>query len=303
MTDVLIVGAGPAGLTAAVYACRAGLRAAVFDKAFYGGQAAITPEIENYPAIRRITGPDFAQKLYDQARELGADIRFEEVFSLELAGTTKIVRTGGGDYEGRTVILAHGVQRRKLGCPGEEELQGKGVSYCATCDGAFFKGKDVAVVGGGNTALEDALYLAENCRTVTIVHRRSVFRAEQPLIEAVKRHPSIRLQMGYEVERIEGENTVEAVWIREQKGGEALRLPISGVFVAIGYEPDNAWLEGQLELDAQGYIQSGESCTTALKGVFVAGDNRRKPLRQIVTAAADGAVAAHQAASLLHVYA
>lgn len=300
MTDMLIVGAGPAGLTAAIYARKAGLSVTVFDKVVYGGQAAITPEIANYPAIDRITGPEFAQRLYDQAVGLGADIRFEEVRSLRLTGDIKIARTGSGTYEARTVILAHGVRRRKLGCPGEEELLGKGVSYCATCDGAFFRGKDVAVVGGGNTALEDALYLAELCRSVTIIHRRASFKGEKPLVAAVAESPSIRKLMGYEVERIEGEKEVHALLLRGQDGEERLRWPVHGVFIAIGYEPDNAWLEGQVELDPQGYILSDESCTTALEGVYVAGDNRRKPLRQIVTAASDGAVAAHQAAAWLH---
>ena len=302
MTDILIVGAGPAGLTAALYARRAGMSVTVFDKAVYGGQAAITPEIENYPAIDGITGPEFAQRLYEQAAGLGADIRFEEVTSLRLAGEAKVARTGGGTYEARAVILAHGVRRRKLVCPGEEELLGKGVSYCATCDGAFFRDKDVAVVGGGNTALEDALYLAEVCRCVTLIHRRAAFRGEKPLADAVRAHTAIRKLMGYEVERIEGEGKVEALLLRENGGSEPLRLPVSGAFIAIGYEPDNAWLEGQIDLDPEGYILSDEGCATNLKGVFVAGDNRRKPLRQIVTAAADGAVAAHQAAVYLHLY-
>ena len=302
MTDILIVGAGPAGLTAAVYARRAGMNVIVFDKGFYGGQAAITPEIENYPAITSITGPDFAQKLYDQALGLGAEIRFEEVESLRLTSDEKRAVTSSGDYQGRTVILAHGVRRRHLECPGEEELLGKGVSYCATCDGAFFKEKDVAVVGGGSTALEDALFLAKYCRSVTLVHRRGNFRGEKPLVDAIAKQANITTLMEHEVERIEGKNQVEALLLHNRGEEERRRLPIAGVFIAIGYEADNAWLEGQLPLDPQGYIQSDETCTTSLPGVYVAGDNRRKPLRQIVTAAADGAVAAHQAASYLHLF-
>lgn len=302
MTDILIVGAGPAGLTAAVYARRAGMNVIVFDKGFYGGQAAITPEIENYPAIASITGPDFAQKLYDQALGLGAEIRFEEVKSLRLTGDEKGAVTRFGDYKGRTVILAHGVRRRHLECPGEEELLGKGVSYCATCDGAFFKEKDVAVVGGGSTALEDALFLAKYCRSVTLVHRRGNFRGEKPLVDAIAKQANITALMEHEVERIEGKNQVEALLLHSRGKEDRRRLPIAGVFIAIGYEADNTWLEGQLPLDPQGYIQSDETCTTSLPGVYVAGDNRRKPLRQIVTAAADGAVAAHQAASYLHLF-
>ena len=181
-------------------------------------------------------------------------------------------------------------------------MLGKGVSYCATCDGAFFKEKDVAVVGGGSTALEDALFLAKYCRSVTLVHRRGNFRGEKPLVDAIAKQANIIALMEHEVERIEGNNQVEALLLYSRGEEERRRLPIAGVFIAIGYEADNAWLEGQLPLDPQGYIQSDETCTTSLPGIYVAGDNRRKPLRQIVTAAADGAVAAHQAASFLHLF-
>lgn len=300
MTDILIVGAGPAGLTAAVYACRAGMQVTVFDKSIYGGQAAVTKDIENFPAIENINGADFSHRLYKQALKAGADIRFEEVRSLKLSESIKTAETSSGSYQARAVILgAHGVRRRHLECPGEKEFFGKGVSYCATCDGYFYKNKDVAVVGGGNTALEDAIFLSQYCRSVTLIHRRAAFRAEKTLVDAVRKQPKIRCIIGSTVERIEGDAAVNTLILRGGGSG-TFRLGVSGVFIAIGYEPDNAWLEGQLPLDSLGYILSDESCSTALPGVFVAGDNRRKILRQLVTAASDGAVAAYQAASYIH---
>ena len=300
MTDILIVGAGPAGLTAAVYACRAGMQVTVFDKSIYGGQAAVTKDIENFPAIENINGADFSHRLYKQALKAGADIRFEEVRSLKLSESIKTAETSSGSYQARAVILAHGVRRRHLECPGEKEFFGKGVSYCATCDGYFYKNKDVAVVGGGNTALEDAIFLSQYCRSVTLlIHRRAAFRAEKTLVDAVRKQPEIRCIIGSTVERIEGDAAVNTLILRGGGSG-TFRLGVSGVFIAIGYEPDNAWLEGQLPLDSLGYILSDESCSTALPGVFVAGDNRRKILRQLVTAASDGAVAAYQAASYIH---
>ena len=299
MTDILIVGAGPAGLTAAVYACRAGMQVTVFDKSIYGGQAAVTKDIENFPAIENINGADFSHRLYKQALKAGADIRFEEVRSLKLSESIKTAETSSGSYQARAVILAHGVRRRHLECPGEKEFFGKGVSYCATCDGYFYKNKDVAVVGGGNTALEDAIFLSQYCRSVTLIHRRAAFRAEKTLVDAVRKQPEIRCIIGSTVERIEGDAAVNTLILRGGGSG-TFRLGVSGVFIAIGYEPDNAWLEGQPPLDSLGYILSDESCSTALPGVFVAGDNRRKILRQLVTAASDGAVAAYQAASYIH---
>ena len=299
MTDILIVGAGPAGLTAAVYACRAGMQVTVFDKSIYGGQAAVTKDIENFPAIENINGADFSHRLYKQALKAGADIRFEEVRSLKLSESIKTAETSSGSYQARAVILAHGVRRRHLECPGEKEFFGKGVSYCATCDGYFYKNKDVAVVGGGNTALEDAIFLSQYCRSVTLIHRRASFRAEKTLVDAVRKQPKIRCIIGSTVERIEGDASVNTLILRGGGSG-TFRLGVSGVFIAIGYEPDNVWLEGQLPLDSLGYILSDESCSTALPGVFVAGDNRRKILRQLVTAASDGAVAAYQAASYIH---
>lgn len=298
ISDMLIIGAGPAGLTAAIYGLRAGLSATVFDRGVYGGQVAQTAEVENYPAVLRISGPDFAQAIYRQAAELGADIRMEAVERVELEGARKRVSTPEGMYEGRTVVIANGAKRRLLGCEGEEAFTGRGVSYCATCDGAFFRGRDVAVVGGGNTALEDALYLANLCRRVTLIHRRDSFRGQKLLADAVEKRENIDILFRHEVARIEGEQTVSGVVVRGADGGQT-RLEVAGVFIAIGYEPDNALFAAQLPLDENGYISAGEDCRTSIPGVYAAGDNRAKPLRQIVTAAADGAVAASQAANYI----
>lgn len=298
MVDILIIGAGAAGLTAAIYAKRAGHTAVVLDRGTYGGQAAITNEIENYPAVEKITGVEFAMRLYRQALDQGADVRFEEVTRAALTKTVKQISTDAAEYQARTVILANGAKRRLLGVPGEETYTGHGVSYCATCDGAFFRGKRVAVVGGGSVALEDALYLSNLCEHVTVIHRRDRFTAETPLIRATEGRANLTVRFGATVERIEGEGG--AVTSAVLRTGEATEtLPLSAVFIAVGYEPDNGLFAGELALDPQGYIRAGEDCRTSLEGVFAAGDCRTKELRQIITAAADGAVAAFQAGKML----
>ncbi len=294
MIDVLIIGAGCAGLTAAIYAKRAGHSVVVLEKFFHGGQISVTNEVENYPAIDKISGPDLANRIYEQAAALGADIRYEDVTAVALEGPVKRVTTSGGTYEARTVIVANGVQRRKLQCPGEEKFLGRGVSYCATCDGAFFKGRDAAVIGGGNTALEDALFLANLCRRVYIVHRRDAYRGEKLLAEAVAARDNILPLFNRTVESIGGADTVESITLWDVQGGARETLPVSAVFVAIGMQPDNGMFAA-LGLDENGYIQADESCMTRVPGVFVAGDTRTKWLRQIITAAADGAVAASRA--------
>ncbi len=298
-SDVLIIGAGPAGLTAAMYVCRAGWTATVLDKGFYGGQMAITPEVENYPGVLRTAGPDLSKNMYEQAMEFGAQIVFEEVQKVTFNSQHKTVVTSKGRYEGRSVIVANGAKRRHLGCPGEETFAGRGVSYCATCDGAFFKNREVVLVGGGNTALEDALYLAQICHGVTLVHRRGSFRGERRLAQAVLEHPRIRVVYHSTVTEIQGDHSVNAVLIRDENTGETVPVPTAAVFIAIGYEPDNRLFSPPIALDQAGYIQAGEDCRTNIEGVFAAGDCRTKPLRQIVTATADGAVAAFQAGAYL----
>lgn len=298
MYEIAIIGGGPAGLTAALYAKRAGFRTLLLEGGVLGGQAAATPDIENWPGTGHISGAEFSEQLYQQTRALGAEIRFEAALGLDAEGPRKTVRTAAGAYEARAVILANGVKRRKLGASGEERLAGRGVSYCATCDGNFFRGKEVAVVGGGNTALEDALYLSTLCPAVWLIHRRRDFRGERRLAEGVRSTANIHLLMQTHVTEIWGENAVSGLTLEGPEGGRT--LPVAGVFIAVGLEPDNAAFSPPLELDGWGYVRSGCDCRTSVPGVFAAGDTRAKDLRQLVTAAADGATAAFQAGLYLH---
>ncbi len=297
MYDIIIIGAGPAGLTAAIYAKRAGYSALLLEGGTPGGQAATTPDIENWPGSKQVSGPDFAMNLYEQAQALGTDIRFERVASLADNGTSKTVTTGVGAYEGRTVIIANGVRRRKLEVPGEERLAGRGVSYCATCDGNFFRGRDTAVVGGGNTALEDALFLANICPNVYLVHRRDTFKAERHLIDALAAAPNIHVLLSHKVVEVQGEQAVTSLLVEGPDG--RCSLPVAGVFAAVGLAPDNQVFSPPLELNEAGYIIAGEDTRTNVPGIFAAGDTRVKDLRQLVTAAADGASAASQAGRYL----
>lgn len=297
--DIVIIGAGPAGLSAAVYARRAGLTVAVLEQNIYGGQIVNTPEVENYPGVGRQTGVELAMALYNQAAETGADIILEGVTEVHLGQDPKVVVTAGGEYEAGAVIIANGAKRRLLGCPGEDTFSGRGVSYCATCDGAFFRGKEVSIVGGGNTALEDALFLANNCSKVYLIHRRDQFRGSKILVDAVVAKQNIEILYDSTVEEVTGSDKVEAIRVRSKLSGEETQLPVSALFVAVGLAPENSLFEGQVQLSEAGYIAAGEDCCTSCDGVFVAGDTRTKELRQIVTAAADGAVAATAAARWL----
>ena len=299
MTDVMIIGAGTAGMTAAIYAARAGLKTLIFDKSFYGGQITSATDIENYPGIDRISGVDFSQKLYEQAQALGAEFLFDPVDRLEAQSESFSAYTPNGIYTGSTVIAAPGAQRRKLNCPGEDRLTGRGVSYCATCDGAFFRGKTVAVAGGGNTALEDALFLANICSCVYLIHRRREFRAEKYLQSAVYKKHNITPLLDSFVKENSGSEQVQALTVENKQTGTQQELAVDGIFVAVGLEPDTSLFAPLAELDQNGYFVAGEDCRTRVPGLFVAGDARRKPLRQLVTAAADGAVAAAQAAEYL----
>ncbi|HGM1122276.1 TPA: thioredoxin-disulfide reductase [Clostridioides difficile] len=301
MVDIIVIGAGPAGLTSAIYAMRAGLSVTVFEKNIYGGQVASTSEVENYPAVQKISGVEFSNNIYNQAVAQGVDIQFDEVEEINLEEKVKVVKTSSGEHKAKAVILANGVERRKLGCAGEKEFTGRGVSYCATCDGAFFKDKEVAIVGGGNTALEDALFLANNCTKVYLIHRRDSFRGEEVLEKSVKARKNIEILYSHGVEKIEGENTVSKIEVKNLKTEEKRTIDVSGIFIAIGLKPNNKMFENVLDLDEGGYIISDESCTTSVEGVYVAGDSRTKFLRQIITAASDGAIAAVQAANYINV--
>lgn len=297
MIDVLIIGGGPAGLSAAIYAKRAGVSTLVLEQSIYGGQITNTPEVENYPGVLKISGADLAMLLYEQVNDLGVEVRLEGVESLDLTGPVKTVRTAQETYEARTVIIANGAKRRKLECPGEERLAGHGVSYCATCDGAFFRGKEVAIVGGGNTALEDALFLSNHCSMVHLVHRRDAFRGSKILADAVLARENIQIHYDSVTQEIQGDSKVSAIVLKNVKTDAVETVPVSGVFVAVGLAPDNGIFAGQVELDPAGYIVAGEDCKTSQEGVYAAGDTRTKEVRQIITAAADGAVAAVEAAN------
>lgn len=301
--DILIIGAGPAGLTAAIYARRAGLSTLILEDTTYGGQMANTPEVENYPGFEKISGAELSMNLYNQAIAQGADFQFDGVTSVSLDRSPKLVTTRSKKtYEARAVIIANGAKRRKIGIPGEEEFSGRGVSYCATCDGGFFRGKTTLVIGGGNTAVEDALYLSNLCKTVHIIHRRDEFRAGRVLVDTMLKKENIVVHydtVPLEILPNEGGQMVGSVRVKNVKSEAESDIEVNGVFVAVGTVPDNAIFKDALELDKTGYIIADESCATSIPGVFVAGDTRTKALRQIVTAAGDGAVAASQAGQFL----
>lgn len=300
MTDVIIIGAGPAGMTAAIYAVRSGLKTIIFEGSLYGGQIINTPEIENYPSVSKISGMELAQNMYDQVKNIGADIRFEAVTGISDNGSTKTVVTDNQTYETKTVIIANGAKHRKLDIDGEEQFSGKGVSYCATCDGSFFAGKTAVVIGGGNTALEDAIYLSNICEKVYIVHRRDEFRGEQTLVNTINSKDNIEKLMGYIPVKINGENFVEALVLKNVQSTEEKILKTDAVFVSVGMAPDNGLFLNIIEVNESGYIIAGEDCKTSAPGIYAAGDTRTKTLRQIVTATADGANAASEALAYIN---
>ena len=300
MIDVIIVGAGPAGLSAAIYVERSGKHAVCFEKLTVGGQIVNTPDIANYPGIKNISGFEFSMGLYEQATELGAEVIYDRVSGIEKKDNTfKVTTDSGKEYEAKAVILATGAKNRHLGLDKEEELTGRGVSYCATCDGAFFKGKDVAVNGGGNTALEDALFLTNYCNKVYIIHRRDEFRGEPQNLEAVKKKENIEFVLNSTISELKGDKALEAVVVRNKETQEEKEIPVSGLFIAIGQEPDNGDFSPVADLDKGGYIVADEKCLTKTPGIFVAGDCRTKDVRQLTTAASDGAVAALAACSYI----
>lgn len=299
MYDIIIVGAGTAGLSAAIYGVRAGKSVLVLEARSYGGQIVNSPEVENYPGIAKISGYEFAKNLYEQAVGLGAEYKQERVLRIgdrPDAETKKVyVKNSDGEelcYETKTVILATGAKNRPLGVEREQELIGAGVSYCATCDGMFFRGRDVAVVGGGSTALEDALFLANSCSKVIVIHRRDEFRGEARLVQALQGKENVEFVLGAVVTELTGEQMLTGVKVRDVETGEITELPVSGVFVAIGQVPDNEPFADYVKLDEKGYIRAAEDCKTETPGIYTAGDCRTKTVRQLATAAADGAVAA-----------
>lgn len=290
MYDIIIIGSGPAGLSAAIYAQRACLDTIVIEKnGISGGQVLNTWEVDNYPGFPGVTGFELSRQFREHANKLGARVVQDEVVQVELSGNVKKVVCEEETYEARCVILASGAHHRTLEVPGEEELRGAGVSYCATCDGAFFRGRTVAVVGGGDAALEDAIFLARMCEKVYIVHRRDKLRGAKRLQERLQALENIEFVWNSETVAIEGNAQVEALRLRQTKTGEEKRLDVDGVFIAVGIAPESELYAGQLELDEQGYIRADESGQTSVPGAFAAGDVRTKALRQILTAASDGA--------------
>ena len=300
--DTLIIGGGPGGYTAALYAARAGLDTLVIEKLSAGGQMGLTSQIDNYPGFPEgVDGFDLGQKMAEGAHRFGVKTVYAEVYSLRLEGDVKEARTSEGIYRGKTVIIATGAEPRALGIPGEKELIGKGVNYCAHCDGMFYRGKTVVLVGGGNSAAADALYLSRLCEKVILVHRRDILRATKIYHEPLMKAENVEFLWDSQVTELIAEERVKAVKVTNVKTGVEQQIPCHGVFVSVGRVPTTGLLEGQLQLDAGGYIVADESTKTGIPGVYAVGDVRTKELRQIVTAVADGAVAAHQAEQYLAV--
>ena len=293
--DVLIVGGGPGGMTAGIYAKRAGLNVAIIEKGMPGGAIVNTPEVSNYTGYTKINGIDLATKMFEHASSLDVPFIFEEVKTMKLSGDIKKVVCYENTYEARTVILAFGASVRKLNVEGEHNLLGKGVSYCATCDGALYKGENVALVGGGNTALEDALYLANLAKKVYLIHRRDEFRGEAYLSSQVKEKDNIELVLNSVVSRVNGKDKIESVEITNKETKEVKTMSVDGLFVCIGRGPDTDMIEDEIEKDSSGYIVTDENMKTNIPGVFAVGDIRNTVLRQIVTACGDGAIAATKA--------
>lgn len=293
MYDLVIIGSGPAGLSAAVYGKRAGLNLIVIEKApMSGGQVLNTYEVDNYLGMPGMNGFDMGTAFRAHADKLGVEFKEAEVTEIADRGESKLVRTSEGELEAKTVILATGAVHAHLEVPGEEELSGMGVSYCATCDGAFFKNRVVAVVGGGDVALEDAIYLARTCRQVYLIHRRDALRGAEILQEELKTLSNVEILYNTTVEEIQGEDGVENLRIRKVDSGEVSDLAVAGIFIAVGIRPGTELVRDMVECDEGGYILAGENCATSLPGLYAAGDVRKKPIRQIITAVADGANAA-----------
>ena len=293
MYDIVIVGAGPAGLTAALYASRARKSVVVIEKESFGGQIVLSPGVENYPGVvGSISGADLASNLLDKAMEFGTVSEFDKVVSVEKTDSGFVCHGEYGDYEGKALILATGAHHKKLGIEGEERLTGRGVSYCAVCDGAFFKGKTTCVIGGGSTALADALLLSELCEKVYLIHRRDEFRGEAHVVDRLKEKANVEFILSSTPTEFIGEDSLSAVRIKNVISGEETVIDCNGAFVAVGQAPDMDTFAELIELNGGGYAQSGENCLTVTPGVFVAGDCPEKSIRQLTTAVSDGTVAA-----------
>ncbi|MBQ6583030.1 MAG: FAD-dependent oxidoreductase [Mogibacterium sp.] len=296
--DVAIIGGGPAGLTAGIYAARAGKKTVLFERELVGGQITFTNSIDNFPAAPGISGADFAMALQEQAESFGTEVIPEEIVSVEPPAETGgafVLKSPYDEYQATAVILATGLSHRRMGLSGEDGLIGRGISFCAVCDGAFFRNREVAVYGGGNTAVEDAIFLTGLSSKVTLIHRRDRFRAEKHLVEELQKKDNVVFAMQKTVSAVHGENKIESVTLRDTVTGEETILPVSGLFVAIGQIPNGKPFANLAATDEAGYYEIGENCESEVPGVFVAGDGRTKLVRQLTTAASDGAVAGTRA--------
>ena len=291
MYDIIIIGGGPAGLTAAVYALRANKTVLVLEKGSFGGQITYSPKVENIPGFVSVTGNEFAEKLVEQALELGAEIEPTEVFSVK-DGDVKTVVTEDGDYDAKAVIIATGAKHRLLGVDNEENLIGNGISFCAVCDGAFYKDEEVAVIGGGNSALQEAILLSDVARKVYVVQNLDFLTGEKKLAEQLYAKENVEIITGSVVKEIIGSEELESIIITKTADGQDRKIDVKGMFVAIGLSPQNAPFADVIGLDSYGYADADESCITASQGIFVAGDCRKKRIRQVATACSDGAIAA-----------
>jgi thioredoxin reductase (NADPH) len=295
MYDLAIIGGGPAGLAAGLYGARANLKTIVIERGLHGGQMQNTLEIENYPGFKNIGGPDLSDHMYNQALEVGLEWKMGEVTRVDLEGQPKTLELGDTTIQARSVIVASGAQPRYLEVPGEKELAGRGVSYCATCDGAFYEDLDVIVVGGGDSAVEEGIFLTRYANSVTVIHRRDTLRAQAILQERAFANPKMKFVWDSVVEEIQGDGKVSGVKIRNVKDNSTQVIPGAGVFIYVGFYPNSEYLKGMSILDEEGYVVTGPDMKTGIPGVFAAGDVRTTPLRQIVSAAGDGAIAAMQA--------
>lgn len=298
MYDIIVIGAGPAGLTAALYACRASKSVLVLEKGAFGGQITFSPKVENIPGFASLTGNEFAEKLVEQVLLQGAEVEPCEVLSIKDNGNTKTVLTDSGEYEAKSVIIATGATHRLPGIEGEHDYIGNGISFCAVCDGAFYEGKHVAVLGGGNSALQEAILLSELCSKVTIIQNLDYLTGEGKLQEQISKKSNVEIITGAKITELIGEGELSEIKI-EKTQGEVFNLKIDGLFVAIGLIPQNKPFENVMSLDSWGYADADEACTTKTAGIFVAGDCRKKRIRQVATACADGAVAALAACNYL----
>ncbi|MBR1952799.1 MAG: FAD-dependent oxidoreductase [Lentisphaeria bacterium] len=292
MYDIVIIGAGPAGLTAAIYARRANKSVLILEKESFGGQITYSPKVENYPGFPEISGAELGEKLVDQALGLGAEIELDTVTGIRNMPTFKIVTGEHGEYQGISVIIASGSRHRQLGLPRENEFIGNGVSYCALCDGAFYKDRKIAVIGGGNTALQDAVLLSDTCSHVTVIQNLAYCTGEQRLQEILKSRPNVDFMYNTVVDELEGDTELSSLMLHDTENNKTFRFPVDGIFVAIGQQPENEPFKSVCKLDDYGYITAGETTITGTDGIFAAGDCRTKTVRQVVTASGDGASAA-----------